>query len=611
MAKQFLDPYDNENYGKGEDPLVVDTLIAETNAGSIRWMNGLDQMPISYQRIKDGDLADVLLPVRGYSVEELTQMQEEKRLLQEQREREEAERLVAEEEARKVQEAAEAFASYQMTETEDDGLSEEEPYFIIYNNTGDRMNLDWKLQESPMATTMTINELIYSQNSNATSLQQELVPIGTAPASAFIEEHIPEPPETPPPEPVPTEERTRIRFGGEDVDDDVDDFFHESDDWGDDTNYVHLFQGFDPYLDLPPHDEVGPDGREIRLSQQLADEVWEEELEYQKEKEREKLKTYEDYIRRVKQLEDDEEFEMLETEEILKAGANSEIEDFILKDGGGGREATYDQTKLDSVSQLFGLPPDELSEIPSYVEPPLEEKSFDTVAQLWDIGLSARSSSPSATGTETQYADKQFAGISQLWGSDFEDLSGGPGESSPANPAVDEPLSASATRRVSALEVDEMISASATRRVAGDGGLRLSQMLADEVWEEESEPEEEATKPFTFEDYERQVQELLNAEKEELIETAAILNARPGADGIEAPEMENESGLFTNITRAEDELAVLEMDTPFEEIPAGETPAEQLGVQDLIDELSNTTVPVDGFVPSEPPEEPPASSPTD
>ena len=113
--------------------------------------------------------------------------------------------------------------------------------------------------------------------------------------------------------------------------------------------------------------QVGPGGSEIRLSQQPADEVWEEELlEYQKEKEREKLKTYKDYIRRVKQ---DEEFKFLETEEILEAGANSEIEDFLMNDGGGGREATYDQIKLDSVSQLFGLPPDELSEIPSYVEP--------------------------------------------------------------------------------------------------------------------------------------------------------------------------------------------------------------------------------------------------
>ena len=109
------------------------------------------------------------------------------------------------------------------------------------------------------------------------------------------------------------------------------------------------------------------------------------------------------------------------------------------------------------------------------------------------------------------------------------------------------------------------------------------------MWEEERAPqEEEAAKPFTFEDYERQVQALMNAKKEDLLETAEILNARPGADGIEEPEMENESGLFTNITRAEDELAVLEMDTPFEEVPSRETPAEQLGVQDLIDEVSNS-----------------------
>jgi hypothetical protein len=49
LAKQFLDPYDNESYGKGEDPLVVDTLIAETNAGSVRWMYGLAEYPISSQ----------------------------------------------------------------------------------------------------------------------------------------------------------------------------------------------------------------------------------------------------------------------------------------------------------------------------------------------------------------------------------------------------------------------------------------------------------------------------------------------------------------------------------------------------------------------------------
>jgi len=69
LAKQFLDPYDNESYGRGEDPLVVDTLIAETNAGSVRWMYGLEEFPVNPQRIKDGELSDYLLPIRGYSVE--------------------------------------------------------------------------------------------------------------------------------------------------------------------------------------------------------------------------------------------------------------------------------------------------------------------------------------------------------------------------------------------------------------------------------------------------------------------------------------------------------------------------------------------------------------
>lgn len=45
LAKQFLDPYDNELYGRGEDPLCVDTLVAETNAGSLRYMHSLEEKP--------------------------------------------------------------------------------------------------------------------------------------------------------------------------------------------------------------------------------------------------------------------------------------------------------------------------------------------------------------------------------------------------------------------------------------------------------------------------------------------------------------------------------------------------------------------------------------
>lgn len=45
LSKQLLDPYDNERYGRGEDPLCVDTLVAETNSGSLRYMYSLEDKP--------------------------------------------------------------------------------------------------------------------------------------------------------------------------------------------------------------------------------------------------------------------------------------------------------------------------------------------------------------------------------------------------------------------------------------------------------------------------------------------------------------------------------------------------------------------------------------
>jgi len=99
LAKQFLDPYDNESYGRGDDPLCVDTLIAETNAGSIRWLYGFEELPFSAQRLNEGELYEYLLPVRGYSVEELDEMERERiereQQLEEQRKREDEEAAAA------------------------------------------------------------------------------------------------------------------------------------------------------------------------------------------------------------------------------------------------------------------------------------------------------------------------------------------------------------------------------------------------------------------------------------------------------------------------------------------------------------------------------------
>jgi hypothetical protein len=77
LAKRFLDPFHNENFWKGDDPIMVSTLIAETNAGSLRWMYGLEDMPLSMAMIKAGDIDDYVLPDEGYTVEEAALREEE------------------------------------------------------------------------------------------------------------------------------------------------------------------------------------------------------------------------------------------------------------------------------------------------------------------------------------------------------------------------------------------------------------------------------------------------------------------------------------------------------------------------------------------------------
>lgn len=72
LAKRFLDPFHNENFWQGDDPIMVSTLIAETNAGSMRWIYGLEDMPLSMSMIKSGKVDEFVLPEEGYTVEEAT-----------------------------------------------------------------------------------------------------------------------------------------------------------------------------------------------------------------------------------------------------------------------------------------------------------------------------------------------------------------------------------------------------------------------------------------------------------------------------------------------------------------------------------------------------------
>lgn len=85
LSKQFLDPFFNEAFWSGEDALVVDTLIAETNAGSLRWMYALDETPYAYKNIQKGELDEFLLPDEGISKEEAdieTEKQQERKRIE-------------------------------------------------------------------------------------------------------------------------------------------------------------------------------------------------------------------------------------------------------------------------------------------------------------------------------------------------------------------------------------------------------------------------------------------------------------------------------------------------------------------------------------------------
>jgi hypothetical protein len=251
------------------------------------------------------------------------------------------------------------------------------------------------------------------------------------------------------------------------------------------------------------YEEVRDDGQEYRLSQMMADEEWEEERRYQEElKLKEPPMSYEEYRDSVVGLIEAVADELQETRDIL---SGSELE---AKRSREQVPLKYDQTKLDGISQLWGLPPSDpsalyVTEAPT--ELTYEENSFDTVMQLWGRSP-ARFSQDEGT-----MIGSNFNGVTGLWDSNSgRGVPGGFGELPWMN------------------EVDS------------DGTeFRLSQILANEVWEEYEPPIVEA--PMSLEDYSKQVNEKSQDLEEEWKETVAILNAPPGADYNEADVSEDDT----------------------------------------------------------------------
>ena len=618
LAKQFLDPYDNENYGRGEDPLCVDTLIAETNAGSIRWLYGFEELPFSAQRLNDGELYEYLLPVRGYSVEELDEME---------RERIEREKQLEEQRKREDEEAAEAAAIAaaerlrKEAEEEKDLEDDNEEKELVEEE--DAVEADIKdenatITESIEALEMHVTELLGANNDSAIEIADV---IGNATKPEIEEETV----EANPNATKSTVPSTENLTEGDDTTDtikpvhtittlatdgslitsfkpsqEVNPVIEEPVPSGMQTsNYLATLRmqtdriksllaaadlekdlteeamlDFEAYEDLPWFDEVGSDGQEFRLSQQLADEAWVEEAT---DDIKIRNMTKEEYDERLKEIEENAEDELKATIEIMSANPDSRAQDYYTVTERRKKEGpTYDQTRLDGISQLWGLPPEDPAALSEY-EPPekIDDVDFGSISQLW--GGSGLSDTPSSTSIQKQNESEvvgmgSFAGISELWGPQFrEDTGNRETDPSLRNKTISD------SGEIEDEDIEEFISFGGLpwHDEKGPDGqdYRLSQMLAEEEWTAESDSEED--QPMTLEDYNEQVKEITEKLEEELRETEAILLSKPGTDPVGWDYDDEQLAPMSNVTSTDEieeepivkdaDLAVLEMDVDDED----------------------------------------------
>lgn len=637
LAKQFLDPYDNENYGRGEDPLCVDTLIAETNAGSVRWMYGFEQFPVSSQRIVDGELFDYMLPVRGYSVGELEKMEEEKlqkeRELKGLREREEADRREAER-LKEVEMEASQEAEEQIKAPEEGvGSDEATLHGSILGQMDDEDEVEGRAAGA--------NAIIGASDQEAASSMEDLEigwPTTTAtisdPSSAdtseesiitdraeegdecvhrvtFLESGLPVSFSSPNANQIDSKS-IRTPSGKEDLQKmvtcqqpqnptscDVEISAHEiigpnltataklkvegfSVNQGKNEQEIHVndmtreflqakegadlqnhstshnnaydqeakvdmfvmdsvtesctneFEDFESFRELPWYEEVGPDGQEVRLSQMLAEEEWEEEKAYEFEKAGlSSPLTLEDFEKQRNQFVEAAENELLETELVMMASPGSELRSIDSSDRDrSSPRPTYDQTKLSGVAQLWGLPPDE--DIAKRVPQPTEaheEGGFNHIGMLW-----GRAPEPASSGETATFlsSESSFKNINELW----DDSQGDSDiEKTKATCTQAEPVSADDSDH---FEIDDnKVDFSPYQGLEWhqeNSSDRLSQMLADEDWDYDEEPDEQIR---TLEDYTKKVVEILEAAEDEILETEAILRAPPAAESVTVFERED------------------------------------------------------------------------
>lgn len=443
---------------------MVDTLIAETNAGSVRWMHGLAEMPLSPIKVREGDLSEYLLPLRGFSVDELKYKQEEKQLLQEKREKEELERLRREEQEQLVRSAADKMVPALFNANGNMMKSQLATSKIVFHNTGDRLRIPGLLRESSFQTAEMVTEAMYSQNSNATSLQVALIPKGTSPALSYMK--------APTKLVIPTRESDMLQeetippYNSDmcDISVAVDvDCVEEGHICVDEPVTVFDCKNSavsqdvtdDAALELETKPDPGDidDANENQYPKLISEIVDSLDIDTSF--------TLEDYERQVKETLQAEKAELLETQAILNAPPAAEAIDVLQR----------------------GMDP-----------------KMNTTGTISDAGSDLVPSAEivrNSTETSEIIVEDLFPESLSL----IPDLDIIPSD----RPAI-----------------------------------------------------------VTVADLEKQVQEILEAEKAEMLETQAILNAPPAADGIEVLEEENKDSLLRslNATNSESDLAILEMDAP-------------------------------------------------
>ena len=553
---------------------MIDTLIAETNAGSVRWLNSFQQQPWSKQLLNAGEMYDSMLPVRGYSVEEVAEMKareeaeqaEKERLIQEKRLNEEnLERERAEDWLK------ENFASVQngtisFVEHSNDGKvilskrAEKAMSNNVMNKTlqlvsgGEVVSTSSFIPSS--AINYTLSDSLDTDQPN-TSQTNEILKILTLDDGTLV---------TPDESIVLNSTKTEVSFQSTQetttskvtasreatptikpwtrmgsrtpnyLENRVDNYLQSlsKDDTKLSTENGSLNDVEDEIEQLDPFGiewwkEKGPDGKEMRLSQMLADEDW----EYLNEDDSQnRTMGYEEFAKRATDLIERTENEIAETKEILYSspGRQAEYDPKTRRTASKSpnkkipeeKKPAYDQTRLDSISQLWGAPPDVLGKTMLRNDEESrtinEDMDFANIYRLWGEPIE-----PKVSHKEEYMIAPSFEGIRQLWNDEAAPVDGDP-----------------------TLESEAFAGLEWWDTVSEDGKeIRLSMMLADEEYEEEG-LEDREDEPMTYEQFALETENMIQMVEDERKETEAIMKAAPGADApSEFDEIIDESSSFS------------------------------------------------------------------